>query len=99
MKYFLYILLCDQKTFYVGVTSNLQKRINDHKSKSSFFTKKFFEIELGHKEEYETLTEVRRREKQIKGWSKAKKKALIEDKSDLLKQLSKSTELVDVPLG
>ena len=92
MAYFTYILLCDKKTYYIGVTSDLNKRLIEHKTKQSFFTKKFFEVELVHKEEFATLAYARRREKQLKGWSNTKKKALIDDNRTLLMQLSKSTE-------
>jgi len=90
-KHFLYILLCDQKIYYVGVTKDIQKRLAEHKNKGSFFTKKYSDIRLVYQEEYQSLIEARRREKQIKGWSNAKKKALIDNNKKLLAELSKST--------
>src|SRR3989344_729753 len=51
MIWYTYILLCDQKTFYVGMTNDLASRLAEHKNKQSFFTKKFFDIELVYKEE------------------------------------------------
>lgn len=50
--WFVYILLCDQKTFYTGITDNLKLRIIQHQSKQSLFTKKFSEIKLTYCEKY-----------------------------------------------
>jgi putative endonuclease len=72
-KYFTYILLCNQKTYYVGVTNNLDKRLAEHKSGTSQYTSQFSDIELVYFEEYPTLVLARRRETQLKGWSHAKK--------------------------
>jgi putative endonuclease len=94
MKHFVYILLCDQKTFYVGITGNIDKRLLEHKSKTSFFTKKFSDIELVFQEEHLDKKSAERREKQLKGWSNAKKKALISGNIDKLVQLSKAVSLL-----
>jgi putative endonuclease len=72
-----YILHCDQKTFYVGITNDIQSRLTKHRNKESFFTKKFSEIELAHTEQFNSKIEAARREQQLKGWSQAKKIALI----------------------
>ena len=80
MKYFLYILLCNQKTYYVGVTNNLDKRLHQHKSGESQFTSQFSDIQLVYFEEYPTLVLARRRETQLKGWSHAKKEKYILEK-------------------
>jgi putative endonuclease len=76
-RYFTYILLCNQKTYYVGVTNNLDKRLNEHRSGASQFTSQFSDIELVYFEEYSTLVLARRREQQLKGWSHAKKAKYI----------------------
>ena len=89
-KYFTYILLCDQKTYYVGVTSNLNRRLLEHKNKQSFYTKQFSDIELIYSETYTSLVIAQRREKQLKGWSHAKKSNYIDRK------LKESTGLVEV---
>ncbi|OHA83797.1 MAG: hypothetical protein A2937_01865 [Candidatus Yonathbacteria bacterium RIFCSPLOWO2_01_FULL_47_33b] len=96
MGYFVYILLCNQKTFYTGSTDNLERRIKEHKSKKSFYTKQFSDIELVYQETCKGKMEAEKREFQIKGWSAAKKRALIGGNKELLKKLSKSTESVDV---
>ena len=99
MKYFIYILFCDQKTLYVGITKNIEKRLEEHKNKKSFFTKKFSDITLVYKEEYLNKISAEKREKQIKGWSYAKKEALISRDINKLKQLSKAVSLAKPSTG
>ncbi len=99
MKYVVYILLCDQKTFYVGITGDLKKRLTEHKTKTSFFTKKFSDINLVYIEEYPELKSAERREKQLKGWSRAKKIALIKSDIDKLKQLSRAVSVARPSTG
>lgn len=74
------MLLCDQKTFYIGITFDIQKRLKEHESKESFFTKKFSDVELVYVEKYQSKSEAAIRERQLKGWSHAKKQLLIEGK-------------------
>lgn len=76
-SWFVYMLLCDQKTFYVGITTDLKKRITDHRNKQSFFTKQFSDLNLVYCEKYMTEHDAALREKQLKGWSRAKKQLLI----------------------
>ncbi len=71
------MLLCDQKTFYVGITPDLLERMRKHGDKLSFFTKKFSDLKLVYCEKYRSKFDVAKREKQIKGWSRAKKQKLI----------------------
>ena len=92
MNWTVYIFLCDQKTFYVGMTDNLERRFFEHKNKKSFFTKKFSELTLAYTEICNTRKEAELREQQIKKWSVAKKKALIAGNKELLINLSKSFE-------
>jgi len=79
-KGYVYILTNSKKTvLYVGVTSNLVKRIYEHKN--SFvegFTKKYNLKELIYFEVFEDIVSAITREKQIKGWLRIKKIALIE---------------------
>lgn len=87
--WFLYILLCDQKIFYVGITDNLKRRISQHKNGYSKYTHKFSDIKFVYYEEQKTLADAMRRERQIKRWSSAKKIALIKGDIELLKKLSR----------
>ncbi|MBI2617558.1 GIY-YIG nuclease family protein [Candidatus Gottesmanbacteria bacterium] len=76
--WFVYILLCDEKTFYIGITNDLVKRIAQHKNKNSFFTKKFSQIKIVYCEKYAQESEAAKREKQLKGWNRAKKQMLVD---------------------
>ena len=93
MCWFVYILFCDKKTYYVGLTHNIEQRLNSHKSKQNIATKEFYYLELVFTEKYKTRREAEKREQQLKCWTVAKKKALIEGNLELLKQLSKSRSL------
>ena len=78
--WYVYLLLCDQKTFYTGITDEPQNRLIRHRQKRSFYTKKFSDIQLVYCERYLTKHETALRERQIKGWSAAKKRMLIDGK-------------------
>ncbi len=78
------------------MTDNLERRVLQHKNKYSTFTKKFSHIEPVYSEKFFTRNEAENREKQLKGWSVAKKKALIAGDKELLVKLSKSTGFVEV---
>lgn len=79
MTFYLYILKCQNGKYYTGTTNNIQKRLKQHQSKlnGAKFTKHFIFKELVYSEVYESRALAMKREKQIKGWSKAKKEALI----------------------
>ncbi len=75
-----YILLCNQKTFYIGITDDPRERLRQHRNKKSFFTKKFSDLSFVYCENYPNKHRAALREKQLKGWSRAKKHMLIERK-------------------
>jgi len=79
-NWYVYMLLCDQKTFYVGITENVHRRLLLHKNRESFFTKKFSGFEFVYCERYNSKCEAAERERQIKGWGQAKKQMLINGK-------------------
>jgi putative endonuclease len=67
--FYTYVLSCikdSENTLYIGSTSNLIKRLKDHKSKSVFTTKKFDIIELVYYEACLNKTDARKRETQLK---------------------------------
>jgi len=74
------MLLCNQKTFYVGICTNITRRLEVHKNGKSFFTKKFSDIKVVYGEKYNSRHQAAVREKQLKGWSRAKKQMLIDKK-------------------
>lgn len=77
--YYVYILASRSRTLYTGVTNNLERRILEHKRKLfRGFTGRYRIERLVY---FETWGEIRaaiQREKQIKGWLRAKKVALIQ---------------------
>jgi putative endonuclease len=77
------------RTLYTGVTNNLQRRVYEHKQKLvEGFTQKYNITQLVY---YEVTSDVRSaiaREKQIKGWLRSKKIALIESMNPKWKDLS-----------
>ncbi len=77
-KWYVYLLLCDRKIYYTGITNNLVQRIRNHRDKNSLFTLRFNQIKLVYCECYKDKYQAARREKQLKGWSKAKKQMLID---------------------
>jgi predicted GIY-YIG superfamily endonuclease len=95
MAWYVYILLCDRKSFYIGITDDLDKRFSEHRGGSSPYTKRFSEIEPVYREEFKSHREAELREQQLKKWSVAKKKALIEGRIADLKKLSKGPEVGD----
>ncbi|MBI4028875.1 MAG: GIY-YIG nuclease family protein [Candidatus Blackburnbacteria bacterium] len=88
MSYTAYILRFSNNSLYIGQTNNINQRLKDHQSKTSRaakFSKENGEFQLVYSEKYPTLLESMRREKQLKGWTRAKKEALISGNIDLLK--------------
>ncbi|MEG3658081.1 GIY-YIG nuclease family protein [Arenibacter palladensis] len=78
MKGFLYILECSDGSYYCGSTVDLDKRLKEHADgKGANHTKKRLRIKLLYIEEYDRIDKAFYREKQIQGWSRNKKEALI----------------------
>ena len=76
------------KVLYTGVTSNLLRRITEHKEKTiAGFTSQYHVTKLVYYEEYATMEEAIAREKQIKGGSRQKKIDLIKSKNAEWKDL------------
>ena len=95
MSYIVYILRFFNNSLYIGQTNNLKQRLIDHKNRvqrASKFSKENGEFELVYREEYPTRIEAMRREKQLKGWTRAKKEALISENLKLLKRLSRTVK-------
>jgi len=89
MAGFLYILQCSDKTYYTGSTRNLEKRLSEHQSgKGANYTKNRLPVILVYQEYFLDIADAFYYEKKIKKWSHAKKKAMIENKWELLPKLS-----------
>ena len=87
----MYILECSDGTYYTGSTVNLEKRIFEHENYlGANYTKKRLPVKLVYYEKFSRIDYAFNREKQIQGWSRAKKKALIEGNNHELPLLSKN---------
>jgi putative endonuclease len=87
-----YILLCADGTFYVGVTSRLLRRLREHmrgKDPGSY-TASRLPVRLVWCVFFPTIVDAIAFEKQLKRWSHAKKQAFIDGDAYLLKRLSRS---------
>lgn len=88
-QYYIYIMTNKSKTLYVGVTSNLIKRVYEHKHKFvPGFTRKYNITKLVYYEEFDNAMNAIRREKQIEGWLRSKKISLIESMNPGWRDLS-----------
>ncbi|HEY8108745.1 MAG TPA: GIY-YIG nuclease family protein [Patescibacteria group bacterium] len=93
-RYFVYILSNHSRTLYVGITSNLERRLFEHKhGLVEGFTKRYRINRLVRYEETHDVQEAIRREKQIKGWVRRKKVALIERGNPHWEDLAESWQL------
>jgi len=88
-RYTVYILTNRSGTLYIGMTNDLPRRIAEHKAgRGSAFTSQYNIDRLIYVEETGDVREAIAREKQLKGWSRAKKIALIESVNPEWKDLS-----------
>ena len=93
MIWFAYILRCGNGSYYVGHTSNTDRRLIRHRNGTGAQHTATYHPEcILHQEEFGTEGEAVRRELQIKRWSRAKKEALIAGNMAKLRSLSRSRE-------
>ena len=90
-RYYTYIMSSRTGVLYIGVTNNIEIRVQQHK-KGTFdgFTKKYRCHRLVYYEVYDYIQSAIGREKQLKGWTRAKKIALIESTNPRWRDLSES---------
>ena len=89
MNGYTYILECCDGSYYVGSTDNIERRLAEHQSgMGSIWTKSHLPVKLVYVEEHMRIDEAFYRERQIHGWSRAKKKALIDGRFEDLPKLS-----------
>lgn len=91
MTYWVYILKCADDSYYTGHTDCLDARMNEHKYRvhASCYTATRLPVELVFVQEHVSREDALSAERQIKGWSRKKKEALISGDYDRLKSLSK----------
>jgi len=91
MSFWTYMLHCNGGCFYVGHTDNLEARIPQHQSGGiRGFTRDHLPIELVWSQEFASRYEALAAERQIKGWSRAKKLALIRGDWAQISRLARS---------
>lgn len=89
MKGYMYILQCSDGSYYTGSTIDLDNRISEHQDgRGANHTKKRLPVELMYVEEYLSIASAFEREKQIQGWSRTKKEALIQGEFQTLPYLA-----------
>ncbi len=91
--WYVYILKCKNSFFYTGVTQNLKKRFQEHRSGSgAFFTGQHKPDRIVYHEVFNSEELAKKREIQIKRWSRSKKQALIDGDFQRLRTLSISRD-------
>ena len=88
-SYYVYIMANESRMTYTGVTNNLERRVFEHKGKiADGYTRKYNLTSLVYCEESGDIVAAIAREKQIKGWLRRKKVALIESANPAWRDLS-----------
>ena len=88
-KGYMYMLECANGQYYTGSTKHLQKRLLQHQAgRGANFTKKHLPVKLVYFEKFQRIEAAYNREKQVQGWSRDKKKALINSAFNELHKLA-----------
>jgi putative endonuclease len=92
-QYFVYILLCGDNSYYTGITNDIERRIWEHETcfYPTAYTSKRLPVKLVFWEKFNNPDHAIEFEKQVKGWNRKKKEALIAGNWDKLKELSVCT--------
>jgi putative endonuclease len=88
--YIVYILECADGRLYIGITNNLERRLFEHNSaaNSQSWTARRLPVKVVYYEQYKYVNDAIAREKQLKRWSLAKKRALINGEFERLSKLA-----------
>ena len=87
---YMYISKCCDGTYYTGNTWHIERRLYEHQSgEGANYTSKRLPVDLVYYEYYERIDEAFYREKQVQGWTRRKKEALMDGRTDLLPSLAK----------
>ena len=91
MPGWLYILRLQSGALYIGATTDLDRRLVEHSEGNACRTTKLDPpVKIIYSEKLKTFSHARKREAQIKRWTRAKKEALVAGNTSKLKELSKS---------
>lgn len=84
--YYLYILKCQDGTLYTGITTDVERRFNEHKSgKGGHYTSTKKAVKILYTEEYPNRSEASKREAEIKKWTRKKKLQLVHKDQNMVK--------------
>ncbi len=88
--FYVYILKCNDNSYYVGITNDIERRLEKHNegNSSNSYTFKRRPVKLVFVETYNDFQVAEIWEKKLKGWSRRKKEALIEKNWEMLKEYS-----------
>jgi putative endonuclease len=93
MGFWTYMLQCADRTFYVGHTDDLEDRIAQHQTSAcGGYTSTRLPVKLVWCDEFPSRYEALQAERQIKGWSRAKKLALIRGDWNLISALARNRQ-------
>jgi putative endonuclease len=88
---YMYILECSDGSYYTGSTKYLEKRLEQHNAgEGANHTKKYLPVKLVYYEEFPRIDWAFEREKQVQGWSRKKKEALMNGDLSLLPEFAKA---------
>lgn len=90
VAFYVYLLRCTDGSYYVGQTDDLSKRMAEHEAgEGGDWTARRLPVELAWSESFGARDEAREAERQIKGWGRAKKEALVRGDWDAIALLAK----------
>ncbi|WP_328528105.1 GIY-YIG nuclease family protein [Nocardioides sp. NBC_00368] len=88
-----YMLLCADRTLYVGSTTDLERRLSEHRvGLGSEYTRHRLPVQLVWYEQYDRVDDAFAREKQIQNWSRAKRLALVRERPGDLPALANTSQ-------
>ncbi len=94
--FWVYILKCADNSYYTGSTDNLELRVAQHQAgEGGDYTSARLPVMLVYAREFQTHDEAFRWERQIKGWSRKQKEAIINGNYEALIELSRTRSGVD----
>ena len=94
MAFYAYLLLCNDGSYYAGHTDDLDVRMAQHRSGAlGGYTAKRLPVMLQWSQDFPTRDEAFEAERRIKGWSRAKKQALIAGDWERVSELARNRQL------
>jgi putative endonuclease len=94
---FVYMLRCSDSSYYVGSTTNLERRLAEHAAGAgSQYTRRRLPVALVFAQQFDRIDEAFAREKQVQGWSRRKREALIAGECNELPRLSRKVNWVSI---